>query len=342
MQIRGYRLAPWIVVLGLALMIAFGLRTYRALFPPSNTGKPKVVDIEPDSASTEIAELLKREGIIQDRLLFVLFTALRGSSDRLMAGEYQFSSSMGLLGVIRTLEEGKVLVHKVTIPEGASVRQIASLLAKEGLVDSNGFLQLAMDPAVASAYIPPAKTLEGFLFPDTYHFIKQEGEEAIIETMVRRFFRAFSLEDELRARQLGMSLYEIVTLASIVEKEAVVDREKPIIAGVFHNRLKRGMRLQADPTVLYGRSKSRRGRIRTRDLRARHPYNTYVRAGLPPGPIASPGAASLKAALYPAEVKYLYFVSKNDGTHHFSRTLEEHNRAVRKYQSGRARRARSI
>ncbi|MFQ5655946.1 MAG: endolytic transglycosylase MltG [Candidatus Methylomirabilales bacterium] len=340
MQIRRHRLATWTVVLGVALMTAFGVRTYRALYPSSDDGKPKVVNIEPESSSTEIAELLKREGIVQDRLLFLLFTTLRGSSDRLMAGEYQFTPSMGLLKVIRTLEEGKVFVHKVTIPEGASVRQIAILLSKEGLVDRERFLQLAMDPGVAGSYVSEAKTLEGFLFPDTYHFIKQEGEEAIIEAMIRRFFRAFPLDDELRARQLGMSLYEIVTLASIVEKEAVIDREKPIIAGVFHNRLKRGMRLQADPTVLYGRG--RRGRIRTRDLRTKHPYNTYVRAGLPPGPIASPGVAALKATLYPAQVKYLYFVSKNDGTHHFSRTLEEHNRAVRKYQSRRSRRARSI
>ncbi len=159
--------------------------------------------------------------------------------------------------------------------------------------------------------------------------------------MVQRFFRAFPIEDELRARQLGMSLHEVVTLASIIEKEALVDWEKPIIAGVFHNRLRRGMRLQADPTVLYGRR--RRGRIRYRDLRDKHPYNTYIHYGLPPGPIANPGASALKAALYPARVDYLYFVSKNDGTHHFSRTLKEHNRAVRKYQTpGRIRRGRRI
>ncbi len=237
-------------------------------------------------------------------------------------------------------QEGEARLHKVTIPKGASVRHIAWLLAREGVVERKRFLNVAMDESVASSYIPDARTLEGFLFPGTYHFIKGQRENAIIDTMVQRFFRAFPIEDELRARQLGMSLYEIVTLASIIEKEAVLDREKPIIAGVFYNRLKRGMRLQADPTVLYGRR--RRGRIRTRDLRAKHPYNTYLVDGLPPGPIASPGAAALKAALDPARVKYLYFVSKNNGTHYFSRTLREHNRAVRKYQSRRsARRARS-
>lgn len=239
------------------------------------------------------------------------------------------------LDLRKALKEGQVQARKVTIPEGATLHQIAGLLAGEGLVGPERFLALAADPSVAGSYIPAAQTLEGFLFPGTYQFIEGQAEDTIIEAMVQRFYQAFPIEDELRARQLGKSVFEIVTLASIVEKEAVVDREKPIIAGVFYNRLEKGMRLQADPTVLYGRN--RRGRIRTRDLRANHPYNTYIHTGLPPGPIASPGAAALKAALEPATVNYFYFVSKNNGTHHFSRTLQEHNRAVRKYQLSRRR-----
>ena len=239
------------------------------------------------------------------------------------------------LDLRKALKEGQVQARKVTIPEGTTLHQIAGLLAREGLVDPERFLALAVDPSVASSYIPAAETLEGFLFPGSYEFIEGQAEDAIIEAMVQRFYQAFPIEDELRARQLGRSLFEIVTLASIVEKEAVVNREKPIIAGVFYNRLEKGMRLQADPTVLYGRN--RRGRIRTRDLRANHPYNTYIHHVLPRGPIASPGKAALKAALEPAQVNYLYFVSKNNETHYFSRTLQEHNRAVRKYQlSGRA------
>ncbi|MFQ5961381.1 MAG: endolytic transglycosylase MltG [Candidatus Methylomirabilales bacterium] len=334
MHVRGLRFAPWVAGLGLVLITAFGVRTYLALYPTMrpryrDTG-PRVVDIKPNTGSAAIADLLGERGIIQDRFLFILFTTVRGSSDALKAGEYEFSSSMGLLDIIRILERGRVLVHKVTIPEGSSVWQIAALLDADGLVDKQRFLELAMDPSMASFYVPGANTLEGFLFPDTYHFIKGIDGEEVIETIVQRFFREITREDERRARELGMSLYEIVTLASIIEKEAVIDREKPIIAGVFYNRLRRGMRLQADPTVLYGRR--RQGRIRRRDLRADHPYNTYVQNGLPPGPIANPGAAALKAALYPARVSYLYFVSKNDGTHHFSRTLREHQRAVRKYQ----------
>ncbi|MFQ5989827.1 MAG: endolytic transglycosylase MltG [Candidatus Methylomirabilales bacterium] len=241
----------------------------------------------------------------------------------------------GTLDLRQAFKEGKAQARKVTIPEGSTLRQIAGLLAMEGLVNGKRFLELATDPSVASSYVPDAETLEGFLFPDTYHFVKGQGENAIIEAMVHRFYQAFPIEDELRAGQRGRSLYEIVTLASIVEKEAVVDREKRIIAAVFYNRLKKGMRLQADPTVLYGRN--RRGRIRTRDLRAKHPYNTYIHHGLPPGPIASPGAAALKAVLEPAHADYLYFVSKNNGTHYFSKTLKEHNRAVRKYQLSRRR-----
>jgi len=345
-KIRGRRLAMWIVGLGLAVVTTvFGVRTYLVLHPAMSPryrdGERRVVYIKPDSRGSEISDLLKQAGVIQDPFLFHLFTYLRGSSDRLKAGEYEFTSSMGLLDVIRILEEGEVLVHKVTIPEGSSLWQIARLLDAEGLVDIDRFLRLTRDPAVASYYMPEADSMEGFLFPDTYHFIKGTKEEAVIDAMVQRFFRAFSGADELRARRHGMSLYEVVTLASIIEKEALVDREKPIIAGVFYNRLRRGMRLQADPTVLYGRR--RQGRIRYRDLREKHPYNTYVHYGLPPGPIASPGAAALKAALYPARVRYLYFVSKNDGTHQFSRTLKEHNRAVRKYQlRRRTRKGKSI
>jgi UPF0755 protein len=315
-------------------MTAVGVRTYLALHPTMSpryrdTG-PKVAYIKPNTSVAAIAELLKEHAIIQDRFLFLLLTLLRGSADRLQAGEYEFVPPMGLLDIIRILEEGRVLVHRVTIPGGATLLQIATLLDREGLADRARFVKLATDPLVVARYVPEAATLEGFLFPDTYHFIKGMGEEEIIETIMQRFFRTFTGEDELRARVLGMSRYQIVTLASIIEKEASVGHEKPIIAGVFYNRLRRGMRLQADPTVLYGRD--RRGPITRADLRADHPYNTYIQNGLPPGPIASPGEEALKAALNPARVSYLYFVAKNDGTHHFSQTLAEHEQAIRRYQ----------
>lgn len=334
MAVRNRRFALWIVGLCLVVMTAFGVRLYLALHPTMSPrfrdAGPQVVYIEPNTGIAAIAELLTQQGIIQDRLLFMLASVIRGSYDRLKAGEYQFTPSMGLVDIIRILEEGRVLVHKVIVSEGATAWQIAALLDDEGLVDRERFLRLVMDRSVASHYVPEAETLEGFLFPDTYHLIKGMPEEEIIDKLVSRFFRTFTGDDELRARKLGMNRYKIVTLASIIEKEAAVDQEKPIIAGVFYNRLQRGMRLQADPTVLYGKRNG--GRITRRDLQTNHPYNTYIQNGLPPGPIASPGEAALKAALYPARVSYLYFVAKNDGTHYFSRTLAEHQQAVRKYQ----------
>lgn len=331
----------WLPSVLVVFLTLFGVRSYVALHPSTSpgmgNGKRTVVYLKPGTRATEIAEQLKQAGVIKDRLLFLLFALLRGSYSELRAGEYQFTPSMGLLDVIKILEDGRVLVHKVTIPEGATVRDIANLLSDEGLVDKDRFLYLAMNRVVAGQYDPEANTLEGFLFPDTYQLMKGMGEEEIIDHMVQRFFRAFTGEDEIRARQQGMSRYQIVTLASIVEKEASEEREKPIIAGVFSNRLRQGMRLQADPTVLYG--KNHQGAPTRADLQANHPYNTYIQEGLPPGPIANPGEGALKATLSPARVPYLYFVSKNDGTHYFSRTLEEHNWAVRKYQLSRQVRA---
>lgn len=327
----------WVLSILLVLLTLGGVRFYMALHPSVGPGvsteKRTVIYLKPGTRTTEIAERLARDGVIRDRVLFLLFALLRGSYGGLKAGEYQFTPSMGLLDVIKILEDGRVLVHKVTIPEGATVRDIATLLSEEGLVDKDRFLYLAMNRTVAAQYDPEANTLEGFLFPDTYHLIKGMGEEEIIDRMVQRFFRAFTGRDELHARRQGMSRYQVVTLASIIEKEATAEEEKPIIAGVFYNRLRRGMRLQADPTVLYGRDQQ--GPPTRRDLQADHPYNTYTQEGLPLGPIANPGEGALKAALYPAKVNYLYFVSKRDGTHHFSQTLEEHNWAVRRYQLGR-------
>jgi UPF0755 protein len=331
------RLGIWLPSVLFVLLTLFGVRAYVALHPSvgpgMSNGKRTVIYLKPGTRATEIAKRLEREGVIRDRLLFLLFALLRGSYSELKAGEYQFTPSMGLLDVINILEEGRVLIHKVTVPEGATARDIAQLLSDEGLVDKDRFLYVAMSRAVAAQYDSEANTLEGFLFPDTYQFIKGMGEEEIIDRMVQRFFRVFTREDEARARGQGMSRYQAVTLASIIEKEAAEDREKPIIAGVFYNRLRQGMRLQADPTVLYG--KNQQGPPTRRDLQADHPYNTYTQEGLPPGPIANPGERALRAVLYPARVSYLYFVSKKDGTHHFSRTLEEHNWAVRKYQLGR-------
>jgi len=321
-----------------------GIHLYVSFHPKARfgyrEGVPRTVEIPARTPAREVAARLQAEGIIPNQWLFLTLATLRGTTDVLKAGEYQFTADMGVLDVLGAMEEGRVILHRVTIPEGATTREIAALLHQEGLADRDRFLALVSDPGFASQVDPEATMLEGYLFPDTYYFTKGLREETIIEKMVARFFRAFPIEEEIRARRLGMTRYEIVTLASIVEREAVTEEEKPIIAAVFHNRLKRKMLLQADPTVLYGRGKSLSPRITYADLRSsRNPYNTYVHPGLPPGPIANPGASALRAVLYPADVGYLYFVSKNNGTHYFSKSFAEHNRAVRRYQLGAGRRA---
>lgn len=337
-------LAGAILVLCFPVLTIGGTSLYLAFHPKARfgfaEGPPRTVEIPARTPAREVAARLQTEGVIPNQWLFLALASLRGTTDSLKAGEYQFTTDMGVLDVLTAMEEGRVVLHHVTIPEGATAREVAALLQQEGLADRDRFLNLVFDPVFASRVDPEATMLEGFLFPDTYYFTKGLREETIIEKMVARFFRAFPLEEEIRARWLGLTRYEIVTLASIVEREAISSEEKPLIAAVFHNRLKRKMLLQADPTVLYGRGKPISSRITHADLRSsRNVYNTYIHPGLPPGPISNPGEAALRAVLYPADVGYLYFVSKNDGTHYFSKSFAEHDRAVRRYQLGGGRRA---
>jgi UPF0755 protein len=228
------------------------------------------------------------------------------------------------------LTRGVIITHPITIPEGYNRVQIADLLEQKGLIDKRKFLSLTEEPNLIASYNLSGNTLEGYLYPDTYQFAKGLSAGSIINTMVRRFFEIIQ-PYSARIEASDLSLKELITLASIVEKETGRKEESPIIASVFLNRLGKGMHLASDPTVIYG-IKDFDGNITRKDLKKNTPYNTYVIRGLPPGPIACPGAAAIKAVLYPAETDYLYFVSKNDGSHHFSKTLAEHNRAVEIYQ----------
>ncbi|MBI3781169.1 MAG: endolytic transglycosylase MltG, partial [candidate division NC10 bacterium] len=258
----------------------------------------------------------------------------RGTYRRLLAGEYEFAPRLSLLEIVRRLEQGRGLVHQVTIPEGFAAQQIARLLAERGLVNWDRFMALLQDRQTVEQYGLGGESLEGYLFPDTYRLIKGLSEEVIVHRMVRRFQEMLGPEEHTRAEKLGMSVHEIVTLASLIEREAQVPEERPLVSAVFYNRLRRGIPLQSDPTVLYGLSRFS-GRLTKANLQAPSPYNTYLKQGLPPGPIANPGRASIMAALHPASSRYLYFVSKNDGTHAFSTTLQEHGAMVRRYQLGR-------
>ena len=322
------------LTLYLCLLVGGGSLWYILNRPVGGTGEaPRVVLIRPQFSSLRIAGALKDAGVIRSRLAFLAVAVARGSYRRLLAGEYEFAPGFPLLEIVRRLEQGRGLVHRVTIPEGLAAQQIAQLLAERGLVDRDRFMGLLRDRGILERLRLEGDSLEGYLFPDTYRLTRGLSEEAIVQRMARRFQEVFGPEEQARARALEMSALEVVTLASLIEREAHVPEERPVISAVFHNRLRRGMPLQSDPTVMYGLSRFS-GRLTKANLQAPSPYNTYLRQGLPPGPIANPGRASIMAALYPVSSRYLYFVSKNDGTHAFSTNLREHDTRVRRYQMG--------
>ncbi|MBI4641179.1 MAG: endolytic transglycosylase MltG [Candidatus Tectomicrobia bacterium] len=302
--------------------------------PPSGKlpeDSSKVVEIPKGAGLRDIAALLKREGVTQTPLFFIIKALWKGSRGRLKAGEYRFSSSMTLDEILHRLESGKVILHPLTIPEGFTVEEIARLLEEKGLSTREKFLALTSKKEFLDRLGLEGKSLEGYLFPETYFFPKGASEETIVKKIVSTFDRVFTEGYKDRAKLIGLTPHQVLTLASVIEKEAKVDEERALISAVYHNRLKRGMLLQSDPTVIYA-LKQFDGNLRKEDLAIDSPYNTYKYPGLPPGPIANPGRASIEAALFPAPVDYLYFVSKNNGEHSFSTSLQEHNNAVKKYQ----------
>jgi UPF0755 protein len=274
---------------------------------------------------------LHQKNLIQHTLKFRLLARIKGFDKRVQAGEYLLSPAMTPRAILEKLIQGKVNLHKITIPEGLNIYQIAAISAEAGFGSKTEFIRSATDAALAHKKGIEADTFEGYLFPDTYYFPKGETSTKIIAIMAERFWAKFRPEWILRSQELGFTIHQVVTLASIIEKETGAAFERPIISSVFHNRLKKGMRLESDPTVIYG-IKNFDGDLKRKHLTTKTPYNTYKIKGLPHGPIANPGIASLVAALYPAETDYLFFVSKRDATHKFSTNLEDHNKAIRKYQ----------
>ena len=305
--------------------------------PAETAGAEKLFTVTAGQGLRKTANALRQEGLVSDALRFTILARLNKQDKQIKAGEYIFSSAMTPTEILGQMVEGRVHLYRVTIPEGFNLVQIAATVAAAGLTSETDFLKTARDPKTAESLNIQGKTVEGYLFPDTYYFPRGLDSATIIATMVKQFEAAFKPEWRRRAEALGLSVHEIVTLASIIEKETGVPEERPLIASVFHNRLKKGMRLETDPTVIYG-IPDFDGNIKRRHLETYTPYNTYKIKGLPPGPIASPGALAIEAALYPAQTDYLYFVSKKDGTHHFSKTNKEHNAAVRKYQLRRKKR----
>ncbi|MDZ7267445.1 MAG: endolytic transglycosylase MltG [candidate division KSB1 bacterium] len=327
-------------VLGLLLLGAGSLAAYvyhQLVTPvvPDPVPKPYII-VQRGMRLPQIADSLQRNGIIPDRNRFLLAARLIDREQPLKAGKYALTPGLSLRGLLRLLRSGKSMEERVTLPEGKTAEEFAAILARTLALDAQEFLQAVADSALARTLGLPVPSLEGYLYPDTYHFYWGVTAREVVAMLVREFQR--HLDDTLRAQiaASGLSLHEIVTLASIIEGEAVLDSERALIAAVYHNRLRAGMRLQADPTIQYLLPGPPR-RLLLRDLEIDSPYNTYLYAGLPPGPVNNPGIASLRAAARPAKAGYLYFVARGDGSHVFSYTLQQHLNAKADFDRVRAR-----
>ena len=308
------------------------LISYIIFSPAASDELIKIIDIPPGSTTRYISSLLHDNNLITSRFFFETLGTVTLRARRLQAGEYELSTRMSMWTVLSILADGRSLKHRFTIPEGFSLAQIAVLLAENDLADKDRFLFLATDKSFLESIGLGEDNAEGFLFPDTYIIIrKNTKEEDIVEMMYERFNQIVEpLGDEIE--NSGFSLLEIVTLASIIEEETGNPSERELVSAVFRNRLKKRMRLESDPTILYSIGDINKKRIRSKDKLNDSPYNTYLYRGLPPGPITNPGLDSILAAIRPASSDYLYFVSRNNGTHFFSSNYKEHSKAVTKYQ----------
>jgi UPF0755 protein len=314
--IAAYRIIKW----------AEGPAVPARLHPPS-----KVVSIPDRMSFQQIAALLEREQLIKSRLVFVWWGRFHSADRKIRAGEYDLNPSMTPAEILSRLTTGQVVLYSILIPEGLTMVQVAEIFGQQGLVDSQELLRWMKDPVFIASLGIKADTLEGYLYPDTYKFPRGVRAKEVITAMVEHLRQVYGPDLQARAQELKMTQHEVLTLASIIEKESGSNGEREEISAVFHNRLKKRIPLQSDPTVVYGLPNFD-GNIHKKDLSSPSPYNTYRIAGLPPGPIANPGIQSIRATLYPSHSQALFFVSKNDGTHQFSTTLAEHNQAVEKYQ----------
>lgn len=300
---------------------------------PANSGSPNIVTVQipKGSSFSKISDILKEAGLIKNKITFYVFAKLKDAPRHIRAGEYELAGTMSPSLILDKLIRGEIKGYRVPIPEGYGMRNIASTLASQRLIDEKKFLRLCTDQDFLSSLGISVQSAEGYLFPETYIINKSMNEKEIISLMVEQFRKRITPEMEERAKALGFSIDQIVTIASMIEKEGRIKDEKPLIAAVFYNRLKLSMRLQSDPTAVYDLADFS-GPITREHLRRKSPYNTYQISGLPPGPITNPGLDSIMAALYPAESDFLYFVARNDGSHQFSTRLSHHNAAVVKFQ----------
>lgn len=317
-----------LIISAAILLLACGYSAVE-MFLPVQTAKNTEIEIPKGATFRQVVDMLSAARLIRNKSVFLIWGRISGVDRRIKAGYYSVWNNMSPFDILETLIKGQIIECQIRVVEGDSLPEIADAFAKAGISTKEDFMKLAYDPDFLAAYHIHAPSIEGYIFPDTYLIPKGVLLRDAVGLMINRMQRKFSSVAS-RAAQIGMTENQVLTLASIIEKEAVVDSERPLISAVYHNRLDRNMPLQSDPTAVYG-IKGPGEKITRSDLQRITPYNTYVIKGLPPGPIASPGMKSIDAAVYPADVPYLYFVSKNDRVHHFSTTLADHEKAVRLY-----------
>jgi UPF0755 protein len=320
------------LVVGAVVAYVFYARLNR---PFRGYNQPEVfVEIPAGSGSRTIGERLIAAGIVRDDLTYRMALWRSGQARRLQAGEYRFDREMTPLEVIDKIARGDVVLLQLTFREGLTIEEMAQIFESNGFGPAASFVAAAREGALVHGVDPQARDLEGYLFPDTYALPRGSDAARVVRAMVARFHDVLTPEVRQAAAARGLSVRQLVTLASLVEKETARPEERPLVAAVYSNRLKVGMGLQCDPTVIYALQRAGRytGNLRRDDLMFDSPYNTYRYPGLPPGPIAAPGKGSIEAAAAPANVDFLYFVSRNDGSHEFARTLDEHNRNVQRWQ----------
>lgn len=328
-MIKRFLLLVAILILFLASWFVFEF-----LSTPKSPPEKILYEIERGEGAKSLAEHFKEEGILQNKMAFLYGHSLFYSQKTIKAGEYVFDLPLSIQKILHIITDGKILLHAATIPEGLTRMEIADHLESLGLVERQAFMKASEDTTAISVIDSEARDLEGYLFPETYFFPKGVTPEKIVSSMTTQFKDTFSEEWMRRSDEIGLTIREIVILASLIEKETSLPDERPLVSSVFHNRLKKQMKLDCDPTIIYALKQDGqfKDRLRTKDLKLDSPYNTYLNRGLPPGPIANPGKGSIEAALYPADKDFLFFVSKNDGSHHFSRSFREHQNAVNKFQ----------
>ena len=321
----------WFVSLIILLIPIVAFIIYALFFTSQTPKNPVQLQIQPGTGLNRVATDLQETGVIRSALAVKLLARWNQQGGQIQAGNYQFSDPATPREILDRLIRGDVEKVSLTVPEGFTLQQIIARTAEKGFGRQERLSELAYDADFIHSLKIEADSLEGYLFPETYLFAPGIDEKALLKMMVDQFRSHIDSKLKKEAKTQGLSLHQWLTLASIIEKETGIVAEMPLISSVFHNRLKRNIPLQTDPTVIYG-IKNFDGNITRKHLRTPTPYNTYMIRGLPPGPIASPGLAALEAAVRPATTKYLYFVARGDGGHQFSKTLKEHNAAVRKYQ----------